>query len=51
MTGAEFKAIALQRLAAASPACREPQVFSDRPECNCWVGLVEAARIIEGITT
>jgi hypothetical protein len=22
-----------------SPACREPQVFMDRPHCNCMVGI------------
>jgi hypothetical protein len=29
----------LHRMAEMSPACREPQVFMDRPHCNCMVGI------------
>ena len=29
----------LHRMSEMSPACREPQVFMDRPHCNCMVGI------------
>ncbi len=29
----------LHRMGEMSPACREPQVFMDRPHCNCMVGI------------
>jgi hypothetical protein len=29
----------LHRIGEMSPACREPQVFMDRPHCNCMVGI------------
>ena len=30
-----------------SPACREPQVFMDRPHCNCMVGIAGVRAIVE----
>jgi hypothetical protein len=29
----------LHQIGEMSPACREPQVFMDRPHCNCMVGI------------
>jgi hypothetical protein len=29
----------LRRIDELSPVCREPQVFMDRPHCNCMVGI------------
>ena len=29
----------LHRMSEMSPTCREPQVFMDRPHCNCMVGI------------
>jgi hypothetical protein len=29
----------LRRIDQLSPVCREPQVFMDRPHCNCMVGI------------
>jgi hypothetical protein len=29
-----------------SPACREPQVFMDRPHCNCMVGIDGVRQIV-----
>jgi hypothetical protein len=31
-----------------SPMCREPLVFSDRPNCNCWLGIQHAAVVAGG---
>ena len=29
-----------------SPACREPQVFMDRPHCNCMIGIHGVRQIL-----
>ena len=29
-----------------SPTCREPQVYMDRPHCNCMVGIDMVRQIV-----
>lgn len=40
----------LQRIDQMSPACREPQVFMDRPHCNCMVGIHGVREIVIAMT-
>ena len=37
----------LHRIGEMSPTCREPQVFMDRPYCNCMVGIDGVRAIVE----
>ena len=36
----------LHLIGEMSPACREPQVFMDRPHCNCMVGIDGVRQIV-----
>lgn len=36
----------LQRMSEMSPSCAEPQVFMDRPHCNCMVGIDGVRQIV-----
>jgi hypothetical protein len=40
----------LRRIDQMSPACREPQVFMDRPHCNCMVGIDGVRQIIVALS-
>jgi len=40
----------LNRIDNLAPACREPQVFMDRPHCNCMVGIDGVRQIIAAMT-
>ena len=40
----------LHRMAEMSPTCREPQVYMDRPHCNCMVGIDMVRQIIVGLS-
>lgn len=44
---ASMKADVLRTLNFLSPICREPMVFSDHPNCNCWLGIQHCIVLVE----
>ena len=46
---ADMKADVLRNLNFLSPICREPMVFSDHPNCNCWLGIQHCIVLVEGL--